>query len=535
VLTLLAAAAGAGATHGSEDAVAREHGLVYTDLVRATSGPCRGFYAVGGACTHGPDPAPPGIDVRRRATLTELRARARDARTKAGAGAALPCSGDAPYSVQAVYARPEGTPDRLSSYRPLFEQWAQDVEWVFDQSATETGGQRAVRFVTDADCKLSILSVTLSPKAVTSFPETVVQLASQGFTDKKRKYLVWADVAVGICGLGQYVPDTRASQNNQNNGNWSGPQFARVDEPCWGQLGKEHSVEAHELVHTLGAVAFGAPHATPYGHCKDESDTMCYVDGRGVSMQQVCPPSHEVLLDCNHDDYFSTDPPTGTWLAKHWNTANSRFLIGSAVPPPPPPPPGPPGPPPPPPPPPAGASGTTTTITAAATTLPADGKSRTQITVQAKDAKGNNLSGSGGFVELSTNAGTLAAVSDNHDGTYTTTLTAPAHVGFAIVRGRIAGSEILRPAFVGFSPAKHDTHSTQAAAKCTVPKLAGKKVFDAVILVVRARCTPKLVYAYSTRVRTGVVIAQKPKPGTTLPSGGRTDVVLSKGPKPKRR
>src|SRR3712207_2574130 len=92
--------------------------------------------------------------------------------------------------------------------------------------------------------------------------------------------------------------------------------------------GYQNSVEAHELVHTLGAVMSTAPHGTSPGHCYDESDTMCYADGGGKAMQQVCPPEREYLLDCNSDDYFSTDPTPGSWLDTHWNAADSRFLVG---------------------------------------------------------------------------------------------------------------------------------------------------------------------------------------------------------------
>jgi len=448
----------------------------------------------------------------------------------------LPCdgNGDSTYAVQAIYARLSGTPDKLEAYRPLFEQWAQDIEWVFHESAAETGGERAVRFVVDPGCKLNIVSVAVSATATKSMAKMQTELIADGFNDRARKYLVWMEGSDTYCGIGGYYPDARPTQKNFNNGN-ADPQFARVDQKCWGLLGTYgESVEAHELTHTLGAVSALAPHKTAYGHCTDEWDAMCYVDGPGTKLDDVCPKSHSALLDCNHDDYFSTAPTAGSWLAQHWNTANNRFLISSGIAPPPPPPPPPPGPPPPPPnpPPSAVASAAKTTITAGATTLPADGKSSTRIVVQAKDGKGDNLRGSGGAVGLTTSAGRLAPVSDNHDGTYTATLTSPTKVAFATVTGTIAGAKILRQAFVAFVPAAHDSTTTTPKAKCTVPKLKGRTLFDAVIVVLRAHCTATVAYAYSQRVKAGRIAAQVPKPGTKLPNGGRIKLVLSKG---KRR
>ncbi len=58
---------------------------------------------------------------------------------------------------------------------------------------------------------------------------------------------------------------------------------------------------------------------------------MCYNDGSGEPVTVACPSvSHEALLDCNHDDYFTTARPApGQYLATHWNTADSVFLSSS--------------------------------------------------------------------------------------------------------------------------------------------------------------------------------------------------------------
>ena len=123
--------------------------------------------------------------------------------------------------------------------------------------------------------------------------------------------------------------------------------MARTDRNCWGKLGPIGgtnagvSVEAHELGHTFGAVQNTAPHSTftgqagTGGHCHDEYDAMCY-DDDGVAttkpLTYTCNVLHAPLLDCGHDDYFHTAPAAGTYLATRWNTAKSRFLIGTLAP-----------------------------------------------------------------------------------------------------------------------------------------------------------------------------------------------------------
>jgi len=140
------------------------------------------------------------------------------------------------------------------------------------------------------------------------------------------------------------------------------------------------------------------------------------------------------------------------------------------------------------------------------------------------------LRGSGGAVALTTSAGKLAPLSDNHDGTYTTTLTSSTSVAFATVNGTIAGAKILRQAFVAFVPAGHKPKPTGTKASCTVPRLKGQTLFDAVLVVIRAHCSATVSYVWSRTVKAGRVASQAPKAGTKLPNGGRIRLAISKGP-----
>ena len=209
------------------------------------------------------------------------------------------------------------------------------MDGAVNQSAAETGGERHIRFVTNPDCSLNVAVVTLSPSGDDTLGNTINELRAQGFLSTDRKYLVWADASI-YCGIAQVTGGDSASPTNAAN---SGPTFARVDSACWGRT--DHLSELHELMHTLGAVQLSAPHSSGGYHCTDENDAMCYIDGTGVTLTFPCPTSHEWLLDCNHDDYFSVTPETGSYLDTHWNVANSVFLSSGGSPPPTSPPPSP--------------------------------------------------------------------------------------------------------------------------------------------------------------------------------------------------
>jgi len=247
------------------------------------------------------------------------------------ANAAL-CDGDGTtgFRTQVLYARASDVASRYGSYLPSFRQWASTADTIYNNSAAKTGGTRHIRFVHNANCAIVVSEVVLSPTGDDTFGNMVTELEAQGYTRKDRKYLVFMD-AKALCGIGHIYSDDRASSSNYSNGT-TRAMFSRIDSGCWGG-----QVAAHEHMHNLGGVQKSAPHVSAAGHCTDEYDVMCYVDGSGVTMQYLCSPqsTHEALFDCNNDDYFNTNPPAGSYLATYWNTANNQFLMAGGTAPPP--------------------------------------------------------------------------------------------------------------------------------------------------------------------------------------------------------
>jgi len=90
------------------------------------------------------------------------------------------------------------------------------------------------------------------------------------------------------------------------------------------------------------------------------------------------------------------------------------------------------------------------TISANPAEIAADGKSTATIVVQTRDASGNKEPIGGATVTLATTLGTIGAVTDNHDGTYTATLTSGTTAGSAVITGTLNGQPIIQAAGVTF-------------------------------------------------------------------------------------
>lgn len=239
------------------------------------------------------------------------------------AGQTVQCDGDGSTGnrVQVVYVHGPDR-DRYAEYVASFRKWAADADLIYSASAKETGGVRHIRYVTAADCTPTVLNIELPSSALSEFSATNRALAGKGLDRRDRKYMIFADTKV-YCGIGTFAGDERPGQNNQSN---FGPSYGRTDAGCWGG----HTA-AHELGHNLGAVNNSAPNTSRGAHCTDEYDVMCYSDTPYYpTMRYVCSnQAAENILDCNHDDYFHTNPKAGSYLATHWNTADNQFLMRS--------------------------------------------------------------------------------------------------------------------------------------------------------------------------------------------------------------
>jgi hypothetical protein len=298
-----------------------EMGMIYDGLEVARDGPCKGALRLKGGttghehCTHGPEVAPASMNPK----VTRPAASHSPQAASAAAAITVVCDGNgtAGQRVQVMYAHPAGTTDQFASYKTSIQQWAAEVEADFNTSAAQTGGNRHVRFVHDASCTPSVLDVTLSSSGASDYSTTVNELYALGYNHTDRKYMIFMDAHV-YCGISDVNVDDQSGTRNVAN---SGPNYARIDAGCWSGV-----IAGHELMHTLGGVQLTAPHSDGNFHCTEGYDNMC--DHSGHAVTTVCTnTAGDSWFDCNHNDYFSTSPAAGSYLATHWNTANSQFLF----------------------------------------------------------------------------------------------------------------------------------------------------------------------------------------------------------------
>lgn len=234
---------------------------------------------------------------------------------------------------QAVYAKLQGQPDNYNQTVAKIKIGAATAERGIRESAVVNGGGvRHVRWVTDANCNLSVLNITLPNSETYARPE---YLRAAGLTDPNRKYVVWVDTTNGFNGVTIWNDAAESDRLT-----WS-----IINKSGWETI----QTVAHEIMHGLGGragspdsyksvVGKQSPHSSGIngtGHCYDWGDMMCYYDAAGMPAPEFnCPDVRSyTLFDCRGDDYYSTAPASNSWLALHpeRNGALSPFLATSGT------------------------------------------------------------------------------------------------------------------------------------------------------------------------------------------------------------
>ncbi|MFN8589924.1 MAG: hypothetical protein U0031_00595 [Thermomicrobiales bacterium] len=261
-------------------------------------------------CTHGQDPPMPSLAGRSATAAAEL----------ADSGVLCIDDGQSGPRVQMVYVHRSDKESRYEQLLPTFRRLAAEMDLIFAESAAKTGDPLHLRMVTDANCQVDIVQIGVPPATIANFGGLINRLADAGYDRLDRKYLMMVDDRA-LCGVGSYYGGRYADDPNTEAHDFTG--YAQIDTPCW-----DAGTMAHELSHTLGAVQYSAPHTSRGGHCIDEWDVMCYSDSPYYpKMQTLCKDgSQDFRLDCNNDDYFAANPKPGSYLARHWNSADSQFL-----------------------------------------------------------------------------------------------------------------------------------------------------------------------------------------------------------------
>ncbi|MEV4095085.1 RICIN domain-containing protein [Streptosporangium saharense] len=236
------------------------------------------------------------------------------------------CDGDGTSGkrVEVLYVREASMPDRYTQLLPMFRAWLANADDQFNDAAATSNRSRHIRYVTTASgggCVPVVRNVVVPAGSLADFDASKTALQTLGYNSNDRHYLMLTESTV-ICGISDIKnDDLTTGSTNLNNG----LAYSRVDASpnCFGA-----NAIAHELGHSFGAVQLSAPHSDGSWHCLDQWDLMCY----GGTPTWSCLQWNDYRLpDCNRDDYYNAAPTAGSYLATHWNTANSAYLIAGST------------------------------------------------------------------------------------------------------------------------------------------------------------------------------------------------------------
>lgn len=369
-------------------------------------------------------------------------------------------------------------------------------------------------------------------------------LAAAPLAAQTEKTVVWIDVdtSTGACGISDFGEGSfsvlfEAACRIYPSATSSWPSGATY-------------LQVHEMTHGFGAVFGCAPHYDGTGHVNDDPRDVLYAGSRPRDWAHL-------MLDPGHDDYFGTgrtDCPDIA-LSPFWTPA-TVYPLDVHV---------------------AGAGSVDTSRETPCPPLcTVSAYEGATVSLTAKAQEGSRFVGWSGACTSPVPTCTLLL---DH-GTSVTATFAPVpvrltvtKVGLDPVGGSVTSSPTgidcgatcsasfdygttvtlspaagLQSTFVGWSGECSGSGSCTVTLTrdlnmtatfdlvCVVPAVVGRPLRVAAVALVQAHCgVGPVSQAHSKSVRAGLVVSQASAPGTRLPSATRVALVLSRGPKPKKR
>ena len=257
--------------------------------------------------------------------------------------------------VKVVYAYANDQPHDFDRWKDSLQA---DVSRVEQFLALQTGGRRALRFDMGTDCGpqyVDIQTVALPhPRSWyittgagsdgTNFYRLADDVHAAVGWDARDVFVLGDGLTLpdsptatddqGVWGIAEVSPDDSVGTTNQANDGGFTAQMLTPPGTTPNAVNWQPTVMLHEITHNLGGVQTSAPHSTPFNHCWDGRDVMCYSDGSSGSQPYTTTMCDFVgggsaipqTYDCGHDDYFNPDPAANSYIATHWNVYFSAFM-----------------------------------------------------------------------------------------------------------------------------------------------------------------------------------------------------------------
>jgi hypothetical protein len=212
------------------------------------------------------------------------------------------------YPIHWLYVMPSDGPDRLATYASVMQTDAEAIDtWWRREDPTRTPRNDLRQLSCGTQLDIGSVRLQLTGEELDSgfnFGDILDGIEAAGFGSSFTKYVVYYD--------GPVTPDDEGEVCGRGGSLQSGRGLAVVYvRACVGV--STAAVAAHEVLHTLDAVPFGAPNDCEGHVCDREDDLMYPFLGDG--------PLEAKLLDPGRDDYYGhsdsqADAYDSDWLVR---------------------------------------------------------------------------------------------------------------------------------------------------------------------------------------------------------------------------